>query len=215
MTTFQLKCDRILQGDFTLGELNLIFVFQVNCPGCFIYGFPQAERLHQRYISQGLKVLGLSTAFEDFDYNTAENVELLLSERRLIGATKRALGDVYYTDSISFPIASDRLTTGSKISTPENIELLCQRLADYENMNANNKAQLHQKVAFHLSQYSRTSATFALNFLEGTPSFVLCDRNLEILDRWFGHESEARVITRIGQHLRALEETSFEIITAA
>jgi hypothetical protein len=167
MTKFHLDYDRILQGDFALakseGELNLFFVFQVNCPGCFIYGFPLVESLHQKYKSRGLKVLGISTAFEDFDYNTSANVELLLTERTLIGATKRAIGDVYDAQSISFPIASDRLTTGQEVAT---------------------------------------SVTFALNFLRGTPSFILCDRNLEILDYWFGHESEAKVFTRIDKYLQ-------------
>jgi len=37
----QLKIDRVLQGSFDLKALNL-FVFQVNCPGCFIYGFPSS-----------------------------------------------------------------------------------------------------------------------------------------------------------------------------
>jgi len=39
----QLKIDRVLQGSFDLKALNLLFVFQVNCPGCFIYGFPRQQ----------------------------------------------------------------------------------------------------------------------------------------------------------------------------
>jgi hypothetical protein len=208
MNTFQLSYDRILQGDFGLGELNLFFVFQVNCPGCFIYGFPQMERLHQQFKSQGLKVLGLSTAFEDFEYNTAANVELLLSEQKTVGETKKAIGDVYNTTSINFPIASDRLTTGKEISSSENIELICRRLVGYENLLANERLELHLNVEFQLQQIHRTSTTFALNFLQGTPSFILCggthperNRNLEILDRWFGYEAEAVAIARIKKHV--------------
>jgi hypothetical protein len=29
------------------------------------------------------------------------------------------------------------------------------------------------------------------------------NRNLEILDRWFGHESEAKVFTRIDKYLQS------------
>jgi hypothetical protein len=202
MTKFQLDYDRILQGDFSLRELNLFFVFQVNCPGCFIYGFPLVESLHQRYKSRGLKVLGISTAFEDFDDNTAANVELLLSERKLIGATKRAIGNVYDAQSISFPIASDRLTTGQEIATSDN-PAICRGLEGCENLLIEAKQELQRKVAFHLQKLHRTSATFALNFLRGTPSFILCDRNLEILDSWFGHESEAKVFTRIDKYLQS------------
>jgi hypothetical protein len=214
MTTFHLDYDRILQGDIALAksesELNLFFVFQVNCPGCFIYGFPLVESLHQKYKSRGLKVLGISTAFEDFDYNTSANVELLLTERKLVGATKRAIGDVYDTQSISFPIVSDRLTTGQELATSENLLAICRGLEGYESLLIEARLELHRKVAFHLQKLHRTSVTFALNFLRGTPSFILCgsthpegNRNLEILDHWFGHESEAKVCTRIDKYLQS------------
>ncbi|MFM7774967.1 MAG: hypothetical protein ACKO9V_09060, partial [Candidatus Kapaibacterium sp.] len=68
------------------------------------------------------------TAFEDFDYNSATNVELLLSERKLIGATKKAIGDVYDFQPISFPIVSDRLTTGQEVATSENVIAICRGL---------------------------------------------------------------------------------------
>lgn len=75
----QLKIDRVLQGSFDLKALNLLFIFQVNCPGCFLYGFPRVNKLRLKYHQSGLNVLGLSTAFEDFEYNTAANTELLLA----------------------------------------------------------------------------------------------------------------------------------------
>jgi hypothetical protein len=196
MTVFKLSYDRILQGKFNLGELNLFFVFQVNCPGCFLYGFPQMERVYQQYKSQGINVLGISTAFEDFEYNTAANVELLLADRQTVGATKQAIGEIYHQE-INFPIASDRSTTGTELATPENIEFICQQVADYENMSLDLNARLQQKITFNLSQYPRTSATFTLNSLRGTPSIVLCDRHLQILARWFGHESDANICAEI------------------
>jgi hypothetical protein len=167
MTKFHLDYDRILQGDFALakseGELNLFFVFKVNCPGCFLYGFPLVESLHQKYKSRGLKVLGISTAFEDFDYNTSANVELFLSERKLIGATKKAIGDVYDAQSISFPIVSDRLTTGQEVATSENSIAICRGMEGYESLLIDAKLELHGKVASHLQKLHRTSVTFALN----------------------------------------------------
>ncbi len=196
MTNFKLNYDQILQGDFSLGDLNLLFIFQVNCPGCFLYGFPQMEWLHQQRQSQGLKVLGLATAFEDFEFNTATNVELLLSEQKTIGATKKAIGDLYL-QKIGFPIASDRLTTGIELNTPENIEFLCQQIADYEQMSIDGQTKLQQKVAVDLARIACTSTTFALNLLPGTPSFILCDRDLQILDRWFGHIPNQQVLEKI------------------
>jgi hypothetical protein len=198
MSNFKLDYNRILQGDFSLGDLNLLFIFQVNCPGCFLYGFPQMERLHQQRQAQGLTVLGLATAFEDFEFNTATNVELLLSEQKTIGATKKAIGDLYLQE-ISFPIASDRLTTGIELSTPENIEFLCQQIADYEQMSIDRQTKLKQKLAVDLAHISRTSTTFALNLLPGTPSFILCDRDLQIIDRWFGHIPDRQLLEKIVQ----------------
>jgi hypothetical protein len=198
MSNFKLDYDRILQGNFSLGDLNLLFIFQVNCPGCFLYGFPQMERLHQQRQAQGLTVLGLATAFEDFEFNTATNVELLLSEQKTIGATKKAIGDLYLQE-IGFPIASDRLTTGMELNTPENIEFLSQQIADYEQMSIDSQTKLKQKIAIDLAHIAYTSTTFDLNLLPGTPSFVLCDRDLQIIDRWFGHIPDRQVLEKIIQ----------------
>jgi len=46
-------------------------------------------------------------------------------------------------------------------------------------------------------QRRKTSATFTLNHLPGTPTFLLVDQNLQLLDGWFGHTPEAAVIERI------------------
>jgi hypothetical protein len=156
------------------------------------------ERLHQQRQAQRLTVLGLATAFEDFEFNTATNVELLLSEQKTISATKKAIGDLYLQE-ISFPIVSDRLTTGMEINTLENIEFLCQQIADYEQISINSQTKIQQKIAVDLTHITRTSTTFALNLLPGTPSFVLCDRDLQIIDRWFGHIPDRQLVEKIVQ----------------
>ncbi len=90
---FELDLGEVLQGEFRLGELNLLLVFQVNCPGCVVQALPMASRLYQRFASRGLQVLGLSTAFEDFEQNTAD-------------ATRRLLA----TQELGLPVAFDRIT---------------------------------------------------------------------------------------------------------
>ena len=67
-----------------LGHVVLLEVFQVNCPGCFLYSLPQAVDLHYRYGDQGLVVIGIATAFEDFDKNTLENLRSLIDSGRVI-----------------------------------------------------------------------------------------------------------------------------------
>ena len=74
-----LHYSRELQGKFSLKELNFLFVFQVNCPGCFLYGIPTVNQLYLEFGSQ-VGFLGLSTAFEDFEFNSRENTVKLLEE---------------------------------------------------------------------------------------------------------------------------------------
>ncbi|MEM4338577.1 MAG: hypothetical protein QXY33_07325, partial [Candidatus Nitrosocaldaceae archaeon] len=61
-------------------KVILIEVFQVNCPGCFLYGLPEAIRIYNTYKNDDVRVLALATAFEDFDKNTLENLELLVRD---------------------------------------------------------------------------------------------------------------------------------------
>jgi thiol-disulfide isomerase/thioredoxin len=69
----------------------VVEVFQVNCPGCFLYGIPEAINIYNKYKDDGVRVLGIATAFEDFDKNTLENLELLAKTGEVIGETKKAL----------------------------------------------------------------------------------------------------------------------------
>ena len=77
-----------LQGNFELKQLNLLLVFQVNCPGCFSYALPLFNNLYNEFNSQEISFLALSTAFEDFNKNTTENTIKLIKEGTLIGETK-------------------------------------------------------------------------------------------------------------------------------
>ena len=63
--------------DQELDHIVLLEVFQVNCPGCFMHAIPEAISVYNKYKDNGVRVLGLATAFEDFDKNTLENLRLL------------------------------------------------------------------------------------------------------------------------------------------
>ncbi|MBD3885809.1 hypothetical protein IFO70_29285 [Phormidium tenue FACHB-886] len=206
----QLKIDRVLQGSFDLKALNLLFVFQVNCPGCFIYGFPLVNKLYWKYRESGLNVLGLSTAFEDFEYNTAANTELLLTQKQMVGATRQALGE-NYAQAIDFPVAIDQFTTGTALATPANIERVCEAIAGFGNSSHLEQEALRQKVKTYLQKSTQTSATFTLNHLPGTPTFLLVDQNLELLEGWFGHTPEADVIQRIEKYINTGNRVTQEL----
>jgi len=92
--------------------------------------FSLVNKLHWKYRQSGLNVLGLSTAFEDFEYNTAANTELLLTEMKLVGATRQALENFTSSDRLS--VAVDQFTTGAALATPENIEALTETIPDFD-----------------------------------------------------------------------------------
>ena len=116
----ELAVDEWLQGTACtlhdlVGEVVLIEVFQVNCPGCFVHALPEAARLHDTYGDRGLTVLGIATAFEEFERNTPHNLRRLLENGELQGAPLEQLGKAGYLDDgrltydIPFSIATDRL----------------------------------------------------------------------------------------------------------
>ncbi len=143
--------------------------------------------------------MGLSTAFEDFDYNTAANTELLLTQQQTVGETCKAIGEKYL-QAIDFPIAVDRLTTGAELATPNNIDFLCAN-NNLESLSIAEQSAIRQSMIANLQETTQVSATFTLNQLPGTPTFLLIDQNLELLDGWFGRISEAEVNQRITRYL--------------
>lgn len=154
MTKFHLRTEQVLQGDFTLQSLNLILIFQVNCPGCFIYALPLAATLQEKYCDR-INILGLSTAFEDFELNTAANTLKLLQSGEMVGVTQLYFLQKQierYTIPLQFAIAFDR-------------------------------------------------ETFHLNFLTGTPSWVLFDQDRNMLSSWFGHKSQEEVESMLSLYL--------------
>ena len=99
MSKFQLNLGSFVQGAFTPQAVYITFVFQVNCPGCFIYGFPAMNYLYQQFKNK-VGFIGVSTAFEDFEHNNLSNTQLLLSQGLVVGETKKYLasqGTVSYT----------------------------------------------------------------------------------------------------------------------
>lgn len=210
MKTLHLHYSKLLQGDFKVGSLNFLFVFQVNCPGCFFYGIPVVNQLyldHNEYVN----FLGLSTAFEDFELNTSTNTSLLLRNNLLIGETKKAMLETGYTtypQNINFPIAMDQLVSNNEIVTRENIETICLLNPNYPTWASSDQDELKQRVRSYLSTLHQTSLTFTLNQLKGTPSFIIFDKDLCILEQWFGHKQPKEVheiinkwIQKINPHL--------------
>lgn len=179
------------------GNVVLVEVFQVNCPGCFIYSLPQSIDLYQRYREQGLVVLGVATAFEDFDKNTLENLRNLLHKDEVIGETRRTLSeygqliDGRLPYQIPFPVAMDCLQ-----KQPDELDesainaFIDSRVANFQNQ----PTDIQQKIREQVRQYFRSliyrAATFDLFELHGTPSQLLIDKRGVLRACRFGHYPE-------------------------
>ncbi len=202
-----LATSEVLQGDLSPQDLNIMLIFQVNCPGCFIYGFPFANYLHKQFGPSGLKVTALSTAFEDYDFNTLENTRLLLSKKELVGETRRLLNESGYFElpyNVEFPVAFDDLQPVKSAGlTDEAVEKMCETLPDYQKCNYTEKKLIRGQVKEYLSNKKFSAATFDANNLPGTPSWVLFDKEYTVLGRWFGHQEHEEIERSVQRALTA------------
>jgi len=194
-----LNHNEILQGEFEVKSLNFLFVFQVNCPGCFIYGIPMVNKLYKESGNQ-IPFLGLSTAFEDYEYNNTENTKLLLFKNEVVGETKKSLLDQGFEKNptpIEFPVAMDAL---AKADFDYNIgaEKICQINPDYKIWPKFEQDSLRKRVISYLKNQEKLSITFTLNQFRGTPTMVVFNDQYEILFHKFGHTNFDNIKPIIG-----------------
>ena len=205
MRRFHLHIDNILQGEFDLHPVNLAFIFQVNCPGCFLYGIPTINSLYQELGDQ-IGIIGISTAFENFNLNTERNTNLLLQEGKTIGATHaylQSVGQQVNQQKVLFPIAMDRMTPAKDFLTKENLNILAQHNPKFDLLVKKEQQQVLQALQHHFAYYPKVAETFHLNQLQGTPSLVLFDQDLNIKKSTFGHLTKAAITSEIQSLLAA------------
>lgn len=188
MAKLEIRFSEAVQGNFSVKALNLLLTFQVNCPGCFLYALPLVQKLWEESTKNGLNIISLSTAFEDFELNTLENTQLLVKEKKIIGETKKALaqyGFEKYPDRIGFPVLMDEFISREEFLTDEKLDEIVNANPSFVNSNET----LRSEIRRYLSHYEKIPYTFTVNNFAGTPSWVIFDENLEILTQWFGHKS--------------------------
>lgn len=189
--------------DRLLGQVVLVEVFQVNCPGCFLYALPQAVELYRKYSEHGLAVLGVATAFEDFDKNNLENLTRLAEHGEVIGETLRVLsrqgklsaGRLPYR--IPFPLAMDRLVRRRGEVTDNVVTTFIQdHIPGFEQQSKAYQQQIRQQVLSYLQSLDYHAETFERFELKGTPSHILVDKKGILRDCAFGAypELEARIL---------------------
>jgi thiol-disulfide isomerase/thioredoxin len=169
--------------DQLLGRVVLVEVFQVNCPGCFLYALPEAVELHRKYADAGLTVLGVATAFEDFDKNTPENLRRLVERNEVIGETFKALSQHGQLDEgrlpyrIPFPLAMDQLSERQdEITDADILEFIHGRLPNFDRQPDAYRQQIAKQVRGYLESLRYRAETFERFQLKGTPSQILVDK---------------------------------------
>ena len=208
-----LKISKWVQGmdtnlDKEEDNVKLVEVFQVNCPGCFIYGIPEAINIYNKYKSEGLTVLGLATAFEDYDKNTLENLELLLSTGEVIGDTKQCLsqynqlndGKLQY--KIPYPVAMDSLVKENGEPSQEKMNaFINNQIPNFDSQPQEYKDKIYDRVKEYYKSKEFSAETFEMFSLQGTPSTILVDRKGILRDVSFGQNAnlESMVKTLIGE----------------
>jgi len=176
------------------GKVIVVEVFQVNCPGCFIYGIPEAIDTYQKYKNNGVVVLGLATAFEDFDKNTLENLKLLLQESKVIGETlttlsyqNKLLNEGRLSYNIPFPVGMDMLLKERlPIEGKRIMEFVNANVLDFDLYHQKDKDQIISRVKSYLETKPYSAVTFEEYSLKGTPSTIFIDKKGILRESAFG-----------------------------
>ncbi len=201
-----LKLSEWVQGletnfDQEKDHIILVEVFQVNCPGCFMYGIPEAINIYNKYKDDGVRVIGVATAFEDFDKNTLDNLKMLLDTGETIGDTKQALGTYGQLDGnklpykIPFPVAMDSLIkeTG-EISKERIMEFIYSQIPEFDSQPEDYRNQIINRVKDYMKTKEYNAETFEMFSLQGTPSTIVVDRKGILRDVSFGQNGNLEPI---------------------
>ena len=167
------------------GQVVLIEVIQVNCPGCFVHALPEVIRLHETYKTQGLKVFAIATAFEHFEHNTLKNLQRLLASGELQGDPLFQLGKAGFLEnnklpySIPFSVAMDKLVKNKTAVNEEEINrFILSQIPDFfqGTLNEERKQSIFQQAESYLNTKTYNALTFETYQLQGTPSSILIDK---------------------------------------
>ena len=167
------------------GQVILIEVIQVNCPGCFVHALPEVIRLHETYSARGLKVFAIATAFEHFEHNTLNNLQRLLQHGELQGDPLFQLdkadflvdGKLPY--SIPFSVAVDKLKPSETVINEASInQFILSQIPDFfqNDWSDERRQAIYQQAKSYLEEKKYSARTFEMYQLQGTPSTILIDK---------------------------------------
>lgn len=197
-----LKISEWMQGpetnlDQLRGKVILVEVFQVNCPGCFVYGLPEAIEAYAKHHKEGLEVIGLATAFEDFDKNTIENLKKLVTTGEVIGEPLRVLQNRDWLEgnrlryTIPFPVAMDNVIAHDSEHLDSKIgKIIEHEIPNFERLSYGEQMRLRLRIRDYVLHQDYAAETFEMYNLGGTPSAILIDRKGIVRYKIFGSDGK-------------------------
>ena len=191
-----------VQGKSDLSDLNLMLVFQVNCPGCLAHALPLLQDLADEYTH--VNCFALSTAFEDFALNTLENTQSLIAEGELAPASKRyfsRLGQFELPYRIEVPVVMDLFLSDEEVSSMTDTFI---NNIDHGSLSRKMAQQLRHQFNQRFVPVAMTGRTFLNNEMQGTPSWFLFDKQMNIFESWFGHKEKEWVRARVQHSIESL-----------
>lgn len=177
------------------GKVILIEVFQVNCPGCFTGGLPEAIQTYLTFKDRPLVVWGLATAFEDYTLNSLDNLKMLLDTGEVVGQTmahlmeRNMLSDGRLQYFLPFPVAMDKIEKREGLVAEEDVQKFMQRdFPEHEQMDASTQHVLKEQIHQYLEKKEFNARTFDRYGLRGTPSSIIIDKQGVLRHILFGGE---------------------------
>lgn len=194
----KLSVSEWVQGDPTnidahRGNVILVEVFQVNCPGCFLYGLPEAIEVSAKYRAEPFTALGLATAFEDFDKNNLENLKKLVETGEVVGETLNTLKKRDWLDGnklrykIPFPVAMDNLVSHDAEHVDQKvIKIIEHEIPKFERFSYGEQMRIRSRIRDYVLQQEYTAETFENYVMNGTPTSLLIDKKGNLRHQLFG-----------------------------
>ena len=185
-------------------HIVLVEVFQVNCPGCFMHALPEAIEIYNKYKDDGVRVIGIATAFEDYDKNTLDNLKMLAETGEVIGETKSALsmyGQLQAGNKlpfkIPFPLAMDKLTKiDGKVSDEKVMQFIYGQIPEFDSKSEDYRNQIIKQVKDYMKSKEYSAETFEKFALQGTPSMIIVDRKGILRNVSFGQSGNVDAIIK-------------------
>ena len=175
------------------GNIIIVNVFQVNCPGCFSASFPEIIDALQKFNDKPVIFWGLATAFEDFQLNNLENLKKLISHGEVIGETLYTLGSqgmlenncLSYT--IPFPVAWDKITPADPSNASADAAKMIERdFPEFEKLPESSQKKIMEQVMSYYRDKKFSALTFEKYQMRGTPSTLIIDQTGVLRGKWFG-----------------------------